>query len=250
MKELSRKVVAITGAAQGIGWAIAKRFAENGQLLALNYLHDEQLNNLDALSELAKANGGDMVAFKGDVSKREEAEQFIVNSQQYYGKIDVLVNNAGICKTGPTHLYAWEDWDRIIATNLTAAFACIRAVLPGMIERSSGCIINISSEQGLIGFPTYAAYCASKGGVIAMTKAIAKEVAPYGILVNSVAPGPIETEMLMSDSTEYNEETRLQIPLLRFGIPDEIASVVEFLAGPGGSYFVGQIVSPNGGTAI
>jgi 3-oxoacyl-[acyl-carrier protein] reductase len=218
--------------------------------LALNYLHSDQLKDLDLLSELAKANGGDMVAIQGDVSNREEAEQFIVEAQRHFGKIDVLVNNAGITKIGPTHLFAWQDWDRIIATNLTAVFTCIRAALPGMIERSSGCIINISSEQGLIGYPTYAAYCASKGGVIAMTKAIAKEVAPYGILVNSVAPGPIETDMLMKDSTEYNDETRMQVPLLRFGKPDEIASVVEFLAGPGGSYFVGQIISPNGGTAI
>jgi NAD(P)-dependent dehydrogenase (short-subunit alcohol dehydrogenase family) len=250
MKEAPRKVVAITGAARGIGWAIAKRFAEKGQLLALNYLHSDQLKDLDLLSELAKANGGDMVAIQGDVSIKEEAEQFIVEAQRHFGKIDVLVNNAGITKIGPTHLFAWQDWDRIIATNLTATFTCIRAVLPGMIERSSGCIINISSEQGLIGYPTYAAYCASKGGVIAMTKAIAKEVAPYGILVNSVAPGPIETDMLMKDSTEYNDETRMQVPLLRFGKPDEIANVVEFLAGPGGSYFVGQIISPNGGTAI
>jgi 3-oxoacyl-[acyl-carrier protein] reductase len=119
-----------------------------------------------------------------------------------------------------------------------------------MIERKSGRIINVSSELGIIGFPTYAAYSASKGGIIALTKAIAKEVAPLGILVNSVAPGPIETDMLILDTIEYNDETREQIPLKRFGKPDEIASVIEFLAGPGGSFFVGQIISPNGGTAI
>jgi len=119
-----------------------------------------------------------------------------------------------------------------------------------MIERRSGRIINVSSELGLIGYPTYAAYCASKGGIIALTKAVAKEVAPHGILVNSVAPGPVETDMLIRDTIEYNEETREQIPLRRFGKPDEIAAVIEFLAGDGGSFMVGQVVSPNGGTAI
>jgi 3-oxoacyl-[acyl-carrier protein] reductase len=119
-----------------------------------------------------------------------------------------------------------------------------------MIARRSGRILTVSSELGLIGFPTYAAYSASKGAIIALTKSLARELAPHGILVNSVAPGPIETDMLRYDTVEYNDETREQVPLRRFGQPDEIARVVEFLAGEGGDFMVGQVVSPNGGTAI
>jgi 3-oxoacyl-[acyl-carrier protein] reductase len=119
-----------------------------------------------------------------------------------------------------------------------------------MLSRRGGRIVNVSSELGLIGFPTYAAYCASKGGVIALTKAVAKEVAPSGVLVNSVAPGPVETDMLVRDTIEFNDETREQIPLRRFGQPDEIARVIEFVAGAGGDFMVGQVLSPNGGTAI
>src|SRR5262249_21272290 len=150
----------------------------------------------------------------------------------------------------PTHEDTWEHFSRTIAVNLGGTWACLRAALPGMLERRHGRIINISSELGLIGYPGYAAYCASKGGVIALTKAVAKEVAPHGVLVNSVAPGPVETDMLIRDSLEYNDEARVQVPLRRFGTPEEIAAVVEFLAGPGGDFMVGQIVSPNGGTAI
>jgi 3-oxoacyl-[acyl-carrier protein] reductase len=187
---------------------------------------------------------------KADVSDPKEATQFIEESERFFGRIDVLVNNAGILRSTPTHEVTQEEWDEVISVNLGGTWYCLRAALPGMVERRSGRIINVSSELGLIGYPTYAAYCASKGGIIALTKAVAKEVAPHGILVNSVAPGPVETDMLIRDTIEYNEETREQIPLRRFGKPDEIAAVIEFLAGDGGSFMVGQVVSPNGGTAI
>lgn len=203
-----------------------------------------------AVVEQAKANGGGATLVTGDVSRPEEVAALIEAADASYGRIDVLVNNAGVLLCKASVDTTNEDWARVIGINLTGTWNCLHAVLPGMIERRSGRIINISSELGLIGFSTYAAYCASKGGVIALTKAVAKEVAPYGVLVNSVAPGPIETHMLKFDTVEYNDETREQIPLRRFGQPDEIAAAVEFLAGPGGSYMVGQIVSPNGGTAI
>jgi NAD(P)-dependent dehydrogenase (short-subunit alcohol dehydrogenase family) len=146
----------------------------------------------------------------------------------------------------PTHEASWEEWEEVISVNLSGTCSCLMAALPGMLRRGSGRIINISSELGLIGFPTYAAYSASKGGVIAL----AKEVAPHGVLVNSVAPGPVEPDMLIHDTIEYNDETREQVPLKRFGKPDEIAAVIEFLAGDGGSFMVGQVLSPNGGTVI
>lgn len=243
-----QKVVAITGAGKGIGLATAKRFAENGDLLSLNYRSSS--NELDKIREVALKNGGDTLIIRADIGIPSEAERFIKETEARYGKIDVLVNNAGILRSKPTHEVEWNEWKEVLDINLGGTWSCLRAVLPGMIERKSGCIINVSSELGIIGFPTYAAYSASKGGIIALTKAIAKEVAPLGILVNSVAPGPVETDMLVKDTIEYNDETREQVPLKRFGTPDEIASVIEFLAGPGGTFFVGQIISPNGGTAI
>ena len=242
------KVVAITGAGRGIGLATARRFAEGGALLALNDLRANE--DLKELAGTARERGSEALLVEADVGRHEEAERFVEESERHFGRIDVLVNNAGILRSTPTHEASWGEWEETIAVNLSGTWSCLRAALPGMLERESGRIINVSSELGLIGFPTYAAYSASKGGIIALTKAVAKEVAPHGVLVNSVAPGPVETDMLIHDTIEYNDETREQIPLGRFGKPDEIAAVIEFLAGPGGSFMVGQVVSPNGGTAI
>lgn len=235
-----RRVIAITGAGRGIGLATARRFAAAGDHLALNYLH-----GASALEELDGA-----LLCEGDVSDRADAESFVAEAEARYGRIDVLVTNAGILRSRASHEVPPEDWNDTIATNLSGTWWCIRAALPGMVARRAGRIITISSELGLIGFPTYAAYAASKGGIIAMTKSLAKELAPLGILVNSIAPGPVVTDMLVHDTIEYNDATREQIPLRRFGEPDEIAAAIEFLAGPGGDFMVGQVVSPNGGTAI
>lgn len=242
------KIVAITGAGRGIGLATARRFAEGGALLALNDLRATA--ELKEVAGTARERGSEALLVEADVGRHEEAERFVEESERHFGRIDVLVNNAGILRSTPTHEASWGEWEETIAVNLSGTWSCLRAALPGMLERESGRIINVSSELGLIGFPTYAAYSASKGGIIALTKAVAKEVAPHGVLVNSVAPGPVETDMLIHDTIEYNEATREQIPLRRFGKPDEIAAVIEFLAGPGGSFMVGQVVSPNGGTAI
>jgi NAD(P)-dependent dehydrogenase (short-subunit alcohol dehydrogenase family) len=245
---MTGKIVAITGAGRGIGLATARRFAEGGALLALN-----DLNLGEGTKEVAaeaQKKGGEALLIEADVAHPEEAEGFIRESERRFGAIDVLVNNAGILRSTPTHEVTWQEWEEVISVNLSGTWSCLRAALPGMIERGEGRIINVSSELGLIGFPTYAAYSASKGGIIALTKAVAKEVASHGVLVNSVAPGPVETDMLINDTIEYNDETREQIPLRRFGKPDEIAAVIEFLAGAGGSFMVGQVVSPNGGTAI
>lgn len=217
-------------------------------MLALNDLRVG--DDLEEVAGAAREEGGEALLVEADIGRPEEARRFVEESERRFGRIDVLVNNAGILRSTPTHEVTWEEWEETISVNLGGTWACLRAALPGMLERGCGRIINVSSELGLIGFPTYAAYSASKGGIIALTKAVAKEVAPRGVLVNSVAPGPIETDMLIHDTIEYNDETREQIPLRRFGKPDEIASVIEFLAGPGGSFMVGQVVSPNGGTAI
>ncbi len=219
-----------------------------GEMLALNYRASDA--HLAEVVAETRAKGGDGLIFKADVSKPQEAADFIAAAEQEFGRVDVLINNAGILHSVATHEATFEQWERTIAVNLTGTYCCLRAVLPGMLRRKAGRIINVSSELGLIGFPTYAAYSASKGGVIALTKAVAKEVAPHGILVNSIAPGPVETDMLVNDTVEFNEETRLQIPLRRFGRPEEIAAMIVAMAGEAGSFLVGQVVSPNGGTAI
>jgi 3-oxoacyl-[acyl-carrier protein] reductase len=245
---MEKRVVVITGAGKGIGLATARRFAKNGDLLALNYRKTG--GELAEVVELAKENGGDAIVIQADLSVYEEAVNFINRVEEHYGKIDVLVNNAGILQSKPAHTIEWHEFNRMIDINLGSTWSCTMTALPGMMERKSGRIINVSSELGLIGFPTYASYCASKGAIIALTKALAKEYAHLGILVNSVAPGPVATDMLKYDTIEYNDETRETVPLKRFGEPDEIAAVIEFIAGPGGTFLVGQIISPNGGTAI
>jgi NAD(P)-dependent dehydrogenase (short-subunit alcohol dehydrogenase family) len=242
------RVVAITGSGRGIGLAIARRFAACGDKLALNFLDAGE--NLAAVIAEARSNGGDGMALAGDISRPEQATAFIAATEEHFGHIDVLINNAGILICVPTVQCSWEQWQHTIAVNLSGTWSCLSAALPGMIRRGSGRIINISSELGLVGYPGYAAYCASKGGVIALTKAVAKEMAPHGILVNSVAPGPVETDMLVNHTAEFNEHTREQIPLRRFGQAHEIAALVEAIAGEAGSYLVGQVISPNGGTAI
>ncbi|MCY1400094.1 3-oxoacyl-[acyl-carrier-protein] reductase FabG [compost metagenome] len=242
------RVVVITGAGRGIGLATAKRFAAMGDQLVLNYFDCSK--QLDAVLRLAEENGGGGFTIQADVSNPEGAAAIIREAESRYGRVDILVNNAGRLVSATVAQTTWAQWQDMINTNLGGTWACMQAVLPGMLARGEGRIINISSELGLIGFPTYAAYCASKGGVIALTKAVAKEVAPSGVLVNTVAPGPIETDMLIKDTIEYNDETRESVPLKRFGKPEEIAAMVEALAGPAGDYMVGQVISPNGGTAI
>jgi NAD(P)-dependent dehydrogenase (short-subunit alcohol dehydrogenase family) len=243
-----KRVVVITGAGKGIGLATAKRFAEAGDQLVLNYYDSNQ--QLEDVIRIARENGGDGITVQADVSDPEQATRIIRTAEEHFGHVDILINNAGKLVSATVAETSWAQWEQMIKTNLGGTWACMQAVLPGMLARGQGRIINISSELGLIGFPTYAAYCASKGGVIALTKAVAKEVAPSGILVNTVAPGPIETDMLINDTIEYNDETRETIPLKRFGKADEIAAMVEALAGPAGNYMVGQVISPNGGTAI
>jgi 3-oxoacyl-[acyl-carrier protein] reductase len=242
------QVVAVTGAASGIGLAIARRFALAGARLALGYWRDR--GELDAVAD-AHPDGPDAVQIRElDVRDRAQTAAFVASAEAAFDRVDVLVTCAGVHRCGPSESFEWGEWDDVLAVNLGGTFACIRAALPGMVERRAGRIVTIASELGLAGMAENAAYCASKGGVIALTKALAREYAAEGVLINCVAPGPVVTAMLTA-APEYADGSGLAgLPIGRYGEPDEIARVVEALAGDAGSFFVGQVVSPNGGAVI
>lgn len=238
----------ITGAGSGIGLATAERLLSEGYRLALGRFASAP--GLDALLRGARGGGPQPLVEELDVRDRAAVAAFVARAEERLGGIDVLVTCAGIHSEAPAAEIDWDDWDEALAVNLTGTFACIRAAIPGMLARGSGRIITVGSELALTGMSGYGAYCASKAGVVGLTKSLARELAPQGILVNCVAPGPTATDMLLN-TREGNDPATLEgIPLGRFATPGEIARVVSAMAGDVGDYFVGQVVSPNGGAAI
>lgn len=239
------KTAVITGASGGIGTAAAKRLCRDGFSLALIYNKSEEkakelLSKLNTDARIYKCDIGDSSAVNGTVSR-------ILGD---FGRIDVLVNNAGIAQQKLFCDISDEDWDRMISVNLSGAFYFSRAVLPDMIHRKSGRIINIASMWGETGGSCEVHYSAAKAGIIGMTKALAKEVAPSGITVNAVSPGVIMTDMLSPFSEADLNELSDEIPLCRLGKPEEVADAVAFLAGDGADYITGQVLSVNGGIVI
>lgn len=239
------KTAVITGASGGIGTAAAKRLCRDGFSLALIYNKSEEkanelLSKLNTDARIYNCDIGDSSAVNGTVSR-------ILGD---FGRIDVLVNNAGIAQQKLFCDISDEDWDRMISVNLSGAFYFSRAVLPDMIHRKSGRIINIASMWGETGGSCEVHYSAAKAGIIGMTKALAKEVAPSGITVNAVSPGVIMTDMLSPFSEADLNELSDEIPLCRLGKPEEVADAVAFLAGDGADYITGQVLSVNGGIVI
>ncbi len=241
-------VVLITGASRGIGRAAALELAKNGYCVALNYLtHKTEAESLvDELSVL----GANAACFRADVSKACEVSAMLDAVNKRLGTVDALVNNAGICEQALFTDITDAMWERMLAVNLTGVFNCCRAVLPDMIRNKSGKIVNISSVWGQTGASMEVHYSAAKAGVIGLTKALAKEVAPSGITVNAVCPGVIKTDMLTSFSEEDLSVLKEQIPLGRLGTPADVAGAVCFLLSPAADYITGQILSVNGGFHI
>ena len=232
---MDERVAIVSGAAGGLGAAIAQRLAADGFTVA----------TCDLVPAAGSSLHGEL-----DVTDRGAVGAFVARVEAELGPVAVVVTAAGVQRTGDSEAVDAADWHRVLDVNLTGTWNVIQAALAGMLERGAGRIVTISSEIGLAGLERYAAYAASKGGVIALTKALARELAPRGICVNSVAPGPIEAGMLLNEAAYSDEWLAAHVPLGRWGRASEVAGAVAFLAGDEGGYFVGQVLSPNGGTVI
>ena len=239
------KTALITGATRGIGKQIALTLAQNGYDIAINYRTEN-----DALKETKKQieeKGVKCLTVQGDVSNFEDCEKFVKEIIEEYGKIDVLVNNAGITKDTLLMRMKKEDFEDVIDTNLVGTFNVTKNVISHMMKARSGRIINISSVVGVAGNAGQTNYSASKAGMIGFTKSLAKEVASRGILVNAVAPGFIETGMTDVLKDEIKEEIAKSIPLKRIGPTQDVANLVKFLAGEDSTYITGQVINVDGG---
>lgn len=242
------KTVIITGASRGIGKATATLFARNGYNVLLNY-HSSQ-GAVEALAKELKSAGANVAVFRADVARRGEVQAMVDFCLAQFGSIDILINNAGIAQTALLTDISEADWDQIINVNLKSVYLCSQAVLPGMITRKRGKIINIASIWGLVGASCEVPYSAAKAGVIGLTKALAKEVGPSRIQVNCIAPGVIATDMLSGYSPAELEDLKEQIPLMRLGTPEDVAACALFLASEAADFITGQVISPNGGMII
>jgi 3-oxoacyl-[acyl-carrier protein] reductase len=241
--DLSGKVAIVTGASRGIGRAVAVGLASRGATVVAVARGD----NASGTTAEIQAAGGAAVAASGDVTDRASIDAVIARAVEQFGRIDILVNNAGITRDQLLMRMKADDWDQVIATNLTAAFGCAQAVIKPMIKQRGGRIISISSVVGQSGNAGQANYAASKAGLIGFSKALAREVASRNITVNVVAPGLIDTDMTRAITDRAQGDWAAQIPLGRLGAVEDVAAAVCFLASDEASYITGQVLAVNGG---
>jgi 3-oxoacyl-[acyl-carrier protein] reductase len=246
-KALAGKVAIVTGGGRGIGFAIARSLAEDGASVVVS---GRDAARLDAAVKELEALGAPALAVPADATQRDEVDRLTAVTRERFGRIDVVVNNAGITRDQLLVRMKDDDWDQVLDTNLRGVFLMTRAASKVMMRQKSGRIINISSTAGAIGNPGQVNYSAAKAGVIGLTKAAARELAHWNILVNAVAPGLIETDMTAAISGEAREAMLGQVPLKRIGQSREVAEVVRFLAGDGASYITGQTIHVNGGLYV
>jgi len=244
-KPFTEQTVLITGASRGIGAAIAARFASVGMNVVIHYLQSHEAANEVARSCIKL--GANALTVAADLRSKEQIAKMREKLESYGMQPDILINNAGIAHYGLLSDVSEEEWDDVMAINLKAPFLCTQAFMPAMISQKYGRIINVSSIWGISGASCEVVYSTAKGGINAFTKALAKELAPSGVTVNAVAPGAVDTQMMAGFDEGERQAIESDIPVGRFALPDEIASLVYFLALPESGYITGQIISPNGG---
>ena len=244
----TEKIAVVTGASRGIGRAIAKKLAHAGATVIINYNGSRE--KAEETKDEIEAEGGKAAVYQCDVSDFEKCETFISDVIKEYGRLDILVNNAGITKDGLLMKMSEEDFDKVLSTNLKGAFNTIRFATRQMLKQRSGRIINMASVVGVTGNAGQANYAASKAGIIGLTKATAREMASRGITVNAIAPGFIETDMTEVLSDKVKEASVAQIPLGKFGKPEDVAAAAAFLASEEAGYITGQVLHVDGGMVI
>lgn len=247
MRALADHAAIVTGAASGIGKAIAERLSGAGAAVLIADLHADRA---EAVAATLRAAGGRAEAFSGDVSDAGDVDRIFAAGRDAFGDCTLLVNNAGHVHQSPFEALAVADWDRMIAVHLRGTFLCCRTALPAMLAAGDGVIVNIASQLGQIGGVDLVHYSAAKAGIIGLTKALAREVSARGVRVNAVAPGPIETELVRALSAEWRAAKKAQLPLGRFGAPEDVAETVAFLASPAAGIYVGQTLGPNSGDVM
>jgi 3-oxoacyl-[acyl-carrier protein] reductase len=241
---LTDKVAIVTGAGRGIGRAIALKLAGAGAKVVVSDILEKEA---EAVAGEIKAKGGQGLAIVADVSSSADVTRMVEETVKAYSRIDILVNNAGIARDQLLVRMSEEDWDKVLDVDLKSVFLCTKAVLRYMLKNRWGRIISLSSIAGLMGNPGQANYSSAKAGVIGFTRTVASEVGSHGITVNAIAPGFIETEMTKKIKEEQQREIKKNIPLDRFGTPQDVAEAVAFLASEEAGYITGQVLSVNGG---
>ena len=243
-KPLAGRTAVVTGGTRGIGLAIARALAEDGASVVVS---GRDAGRLESAVKEVETLGASALGVAADQSKREDCDRLVDAAKDRFGRIDVLVNNAGITRDQLLVRMKDDDWDQVLDTNLRGVFLMTRAVAKSMMRQKSGRIINIASTAGAMGNPGQVNYSAAKAGVIGFTKAAARELAHWNILVNAVAPGLIETDMAAAIPAEARKALLQQVPLKRVGAAREVAEMVRFLAGDGAAYVTGQTIHVNGG---